>query len=93
MLHRSRSDTLHYSACGAARLHRTEKILNKDQKEGIKEQVKGWTDTAIGKVTGDEDRKLKGDVEITNGANRKDYGDQKDNIEKGVEDPGDPTNE
>lgn len=54
--------------------------MNKDQKEGIKEQVKGWTDTAIGKVTGDEDRKLKGEVEITNGANRKDYGDQKDNI-------------
>jgi uncharacterized protein YjbJ (UPF0337 family) len=54
--------------------------------------VKGWVDTAIGTVTGDEDRKLKGDVEITNGANRKDYGDQKDNIEKGVEDPGEPTN-
>ncbi|WP_244817753.1 CsbD family protein [Caballeronia sp. Lep1P3] len=66
--------------------------MNKDQKEGIKEQVKGWVDTAVGTVTGNEDRKLKGDVEITNGANRKDYGDQKDNIEKGVEDPGEPTN-
>ncbi|MDR5815154.1 MULTISPECIES: CsbD family protein [unclassified Caballeronia] len=67
--------------------------MNKDQREGIKEQVKGWVDTAVGTVTGNEDRKVKGDVEITNGANRKDYGDQKKNIEKGVEDPGEPTNQ
>jgi uncharacterized protein YjbJ (UPF0337 family) len=67
--------------------------MNSDQKEGIKEQSKGWTDTAIGTLTRSEDRKLKGDVEITNGANRKDYGDQKDNIGKGVEDPGEPTNQ
>lgn len=67
--------------------------MNKDQREGIKEQVKGWTDTAIGTVTGNEDPKVKGDVEITNGANRKDYGDQKDNIEKGVEDSVDSTDE
>jgi uncharacterized protein YjbJ (UPF0337 family) len=67
--------------------------MNKDQREGIKEQVKGWVDTAVGTVMRDEDRKLKGDVEITNGANRKDYGDEKKNMEKGVEDPGEPTNE
>ncbi|CAL8480562.1 CsbD family protein [Caballeronia sp. S22] len=56
--------------------------MNKDQREGIKEQVKGWPDTAIGTVTGNEDRKVKGDVELTNGGNRKDYGDQKANIER-----------
>jgi len=66
--------------------------MDKDKTDGIKEQVEGWVDTAIGTVTGDEERKLKGDVEVTNGASRKDYADQKDNIEKGVEDPGEPTN-
>jgi uncharacterized protein YjbJ (UPF0337 family) len=70
-----------------------ERHMNKDQKEGIKEQAKGWIDTAIGTVTRDEARKVKGDVEITNGASRKDYGDQKENMEKGVEDPGEPTNQ
>jgi uncharacterized protein YjbJ (UPF0337 family) len=67
--------------------------MNHDQKEAIQEQIKGWTGTAIGTVTGNEERKVKGDVEITNGANRKDYGDQKDNIEEGVEDPGEPTDQ
>jgi uncharacterized protein YjbJ (UPF0337 family) len=67
--------------------------VNKDQREGIKEQIKGWADTAIGSLTGNEDRKVKGDVEITNGASQKVYGDQKDNIDKGVEDPGEPTNQ
>jgi len=51
--------------------------VKSDQKEGSKEQIKGWTDSAIGTVTGSEDRKVKGDIEITDGANRKDYGDQK----------------
>jgi uncharacterized protein YjbJ (UPF0337 family) len=85
-------DTTHIAA-PPTHLQVTEHKMNHDQKEGIKEQVKGWTDTAIGTVTGNEDRKVKGDVEITNGANRKDYGDQKDNIEKGVEDPGEPTDQ
>lgn len=47
--------------------------MNNNQREGVKEQAKGWLDTAV--------------------ANRKDCGDQKKNIEKGVENPGDPTNE
>jgi|GEM_PF-767127 len=65
--------------------------MNKDQKQGIKEEIKGWTDTALGTVTGNENRKVKGDVEVTSGANRKEYGDQKDNIDEGMEDPGDST--
>lgn len=67
--------------------------MNKDQKDGIKDQLKGWGNTVIGTITGNEDRKVQGDVQITNGANQKDYGDQKDNIEKGIDDPGNPSNE
>jgi uncharacterized protein YjbJ (UPF0337 family) len=70
-----------------------EHTMNRDQKEGIKEQIKGWSDTAIGTVTDDEHRKVKGDVEITNGANRNHFGDQKDNIEKDVEDAEEPTDQ
>jgi uncharacterized protein YjbJ (UPF0337 family) len=67
--------------------------MNKDQKDGIKDQLKGWGNTVIGTITGNEDQKVQGDVQITNGANQKDYGDQKDNIEKGIDDPGNPSNE
>jgi uncharacterized protein YjbJ (UPF0337 family) len=67
--------------------------MNKDQASGIGEQIKGWTNTIVGTVTGNEDQKVKGDVQITNGANQKDFGDQKDNVEKGADDPGNASNE
>lgn len=67
--------------------------MNQDQKDGIKEQVKGWTNTVVGTLTGDENRKVQGDVQVTNGANQKDYGDQKDNVAKGADDPGNSSNE
>lgn len=54
--------------------------MNNDQKEGIKKQIKGWTGTAIGTVIGNEDRKVKRDVEITNGVNRKNYVHPRDSI-------------
>ncbi|KMZ11177.1 hypothetical protein BHUM_06223 [Candidatus Burkholderia humilis] len=67
--------------------------MNKDQKEGIKEQLKGVADKAIGTVTRNDDRKAKGDVEIINGENRQEYGKQKKAIEKGDKEPGETTNE
>jgi uncharacterized protein YjbJ (UPF0337 family) len=67
--------------------------MNKDQKEGIKEQIKGFADKAIGTVTRDEDRKAKGDVEIINGESRQEYGKQKKAIDKGDNEPGETTNE
>jgi uncharacterized protein YjbJ (UPF0337 family) len=66
--------------------------MNKDQREGIKEELKGYVNKGIGSMTGNEDRKVKGESQITNGDNRKDLGDQKDNMEKGKVDPGNPSN-
>jgi uncharacterized protein YjbJ (UPF0337 family) len=66
--------------------------MNKDQKEGFKEQIKGFADKAIGTVTRNEDRTAKGDVEIINGENRQEYGKQKKAIDKGNDEPGETTN-
>jgi uncharacterized protein YjbJ (UPF0337 family) len=60
---------------------------------GVKEQIKGLADLAVGKVTGNEDRELEGGVEITNGSNKKDRADWEDNVRKGADDPGNPSNE
>ncbi|WP_322102167.1 CsbD family protein [Paraburkholderia sp. J41] len=46
----------------------------------------------MGAVTRDENKKLEGEAQIVEGDNLKDYGDQKENIEKGKTRPGDPTN-
>ncbi|WP_421375058.1 CsbD family protein [Paraburkholderia sp. DD10] len=67
--------------------------MSSDQSKGIAEQLKGLVNKGLGAVTGNEDRKVEGDVQIMNGANRKDLGDQKENIRKGKTDPGSPTNE
>jgi len=67
--------------------------MDKDKVEGVKEQLKGIADFTIGKLTGNKDLELKGQVEITNGSNKKDLADFKDNVEKGVDDPDNPSNE
>ncbi|MFM0529478.1 CsbD family protein [Paraburkholderia strydomiana] len=63
-----------------------------DKTEGIKEELKGMMNKGIGSITGNEDRKLKGEAQITEGENRKDLGDQRENAEKGKTDPGNPSN-
>jgi uncharacterized protein YjbJ (UPF0337 family) len=44
-------------------------------------------------LTGNKDRELKGQVEITNGSNQKDRADWLDNVKKGADDPDNPSNE
>jgi len=63
-----------------------------DKTEGIREELKGMINKGIGSITGNEDRKLKGEAQITEGENRKDLGDQRENAEKGKTDPGNPSN-
>ncbi|XUW91260.1 CsbD family protein [Burkholderia sp. M6-3] len=63
-----------------------------DKTEGIKEELKGMINKGVGSITGNEDRKLKGEAQITEGENRKDLGDQRENAEKGKTDPGNPSN-
>ena len=66
--------------------------MNTDQRKGIAEEIKGYVNKGVGSITGNEDRKVKGEAQITNGDNRKDLGDQRDNIDKNKVDPGNPTN-
>jgi uncharacterized protein YjbJ (UPF0337 family) len=63
-----------------------------DKTEGIKQELKGMLNKGVGSITGNEDRKLKGEAQITEGENRKDLGDQRENAEKGKTDPGNPSN-
>jgi len=63
-----------------------------DKTEGIREELKGMINKGIGSITGNEDRKLKGEAQITEGESRKDLGDQRENAEKGKTDPGNPSN-
>jgi uncharacterized protein YjbJ (UPF0337 family) len=44
--------------------------MNEAKTSGVKEQLKGVVDFAAGKLTGNKDRELKGQVEITNGSRR-----------------------
>ncbi len=67
--------------------------MNKAKTTGVKEQLKGVADLAVGKLTGNKDRELKGQVEITNGSNQKDRADWQDNMAKGADDPDNPSNE
>lgn len=67
--------------------------MDKAKTSGIKEQVKGVADFAVGKLTGNKDRELKGQVEITNGSNEKDRSDWPDNVQRGADDPDNPSND
>jgi uncharacterized protein YjbJ (UPF0337 family) len=67
--------------------------MNKAKTSGVKEQLKGVADFAVGKLTANKDRELKGQVEITNGSNQKDRADWQDNFKKGESDPDNPSNE
>jgi uncharacterized protein YjbJ (UPF0337 family) len=67
--------------------------MDKVKVEGVKEQLKGVADFVTGKLTGNENLELKGQVEITNGSNKKDLADFKDNVKKGADDPDNPSNE
>jgi uncharacterized protein YjbJ (UPF0337 family) len=60
---------------------------------GLKEQIKGAVDLTVGKLTGNEDQQLRGQVEITNGSNQKDRSDFEDNVKNGVDTPDNPSNE
>ena len=60
---------------------------------GLKEQIKGAVDLTVGKLTGNQDRELRGQVEITNGSNKKDRSDFDDNVKNGIDAPDNPSNE
>ena len=67
--------------------------MNKVKADGVMEQLKGIANLAVGKLTGNKDRELQGQVEITNGSNKKDRSDWQDNVRKGADDPDNPSNE
>jgi uncharacterized protein YjbJ (UPF0337 family) len=66
--------------------------VNKDKLDGVKEQIKGVVNLGVGKITGNEERVLRGEVEITNGSNKKDRADFEDNVENDAVDPDNPSN-
>jgi uncharacterized protein YjbJ (UPF0337 family) len=63
-----------------------------EKSAGIKEELKGYVNKGVGSITGNDAKKLKGEAQITEGDNRKDAADQRENIEKGKTDPGNPSN-
>jgi uncharacterized protein YjbJ (UPF0337 family) len=67
--------------------------MDKAKVEGVKEQLKGVADFAVGKLFGNKDRELRGQVGITNSSNKKDRADWQDNVRKGANDPDNPSNE
>jgi uncharacterized protein YjbJ (UPF0337 family) len=67
--------------------------MDKENLSGVKEQVKGVIDLTVGRLTGNEDLELRGQVEITNGSNKKDSTDFKDNVDRGADDPDNPSSE
>jgi uncharacterized protein YjbJ (UPF0337 family) len=67
--------------------------MDKAKVEGVKEQLKGVADFAVGKLFGNKDRELRGQVGITNSSNKKDRADWHDNVRKGANDPDNPSNE
>lgn len=68
-------------------------VMKHDKAEGIKQQIKGSVNLVVGKLTGNEDRVAEGEVQITNGSNKKDRTDWQDNVDKGADDPDNPSNE
>jgi uncharacterized protein YjbJ (UPF0337 family) len=79
-------------ALRGAGILQTEVMMKKDKVDGVKEQIKGMVNLGIGRITGNEERALKGEVEITNGSNKKDKADFEDNVEKDAVDPDNPSN-
>jgi uncharacterized protein YjbJ (UPF0337 family) len=67
--------------------------MNRVKADGVKQQLKGITNFIVGKLTGNKDRELQGQVEITNGSNKKDQADWQDNVRNGADDPDNPSNE
>jgi uncharacterized protein YjbJ (UPF0337 family) len=67
--------------------------MDKAKVEGVKEQLRGVADFAVGKLFGNKDRELRGQVGITNSSNKKDRADWQDNVRKGANDPDNPSNE
>jgi uncharacterized protein YjbJ (UPF0337 family) len=63
-------------------------FMNDGKTKGIKEEIKGVVDLTLGKLTGSEERELRGQVEITNGSNKKELADFKENTRERVDDSG-----
>ena len=59
--------------------------MNKDQKEGQVENIKGRVKQAVGSVTGDKDKEADGASERTGGAIKKAFGDLKHDIAKKID--------
>ncbi|SDD90404.1 CsbD family protein [Paraburkholderia lycopersici] len=66
--------------------------MTKEGLRGIGKEFKGVLKKMGGVLTGNENRKLEGESEIVEGDNLKDYADQRENIEKGKDKPGNPSN-
>jgi len=56
--------------------------MNKDQVKGTGEKIKGKTNEAVGKVTGDKAQEVKGKVQQGVGKARKEAGDLKESLKK-----------
>jgi hypothetical protein len=67
--------------------------MDETKVEGVKEQLKGVADFAVGQLFSNKDRELRGQIGITNGSNKKDRADWQDNVRKGANDPDSPSNE
>ena len=66
--------------------------MDEAKMDGVKEQLKGVADFAVGKLFGNKDRELRGQVGITNGSNKKYQTDWQNNVRKGADDPDNPSN-
>jgi uncharacterized protein YjbJ (UPF0337 family) len=82
-----------YTAARVGSDPQSEAKMNKVKFAGVMEQVKGIANVAVGKLTGNKDRELRGQVDITNGSNKKDRADWQDNVKKGADDPDNPSDE
>jgi uncharacterized protein YjbJ (UPF0337 family) len=61
--------------------------MNKDQKDGVVNQVKGKVNEAVGKVPGDKAREAKGDMKQAAGKVQKGVGDARENIKNAFKTP------
>jgi uncharacterized protein YjbJ (UPF0337 family) len=59
-------------------------IMNKDQTHGRVEQVKGKVNEAVGKVTNNPAKELKGDLQQAVGKEQANYGDTKEQVKKDI---------
>jgi uncharacterized protein YjbJ (UPF0337 family) len=69
--------------------------LKKDKAkvEGVKEQLKGVADFAVGRLFGNKDRELRGPSRNHERFKQKDRADWQDNVRKGANDPNNPSND